>query len=93
MTKAELINAVQDSLSETACRNFGKDDITTVVEATISNIRRAVTEGDEVTLRGFGTFKKKMRKAKTARNISAGTTILVPAHEVVTFKPSKSFTE
>lgn len=43
-------------------------------------------------LRGFGTFQPKKRAEKKARNITAGTTIIVPAHEVAHFKPSKSFT-
>ena len=47
--------------------------------------------GDAVTIRGFGTFQTKQRKAKPARNINTGETILVPARKVVVFKPSKDF--
>lgn len=47
---------------------------------------------EPVYLRGFGTFQPKKRAEKKARNITAGTTIIVPAHEVAHFKPSKSFT-
>ena len=50
-----------------------------------------VTGGDTVTIRGFGTFQTKQRKAKPARNINTGETILVPARKVVVFKPSKDF--
>lgn len=91
MTKDELISAVQHSLQETPCRNFAKEDIKTVVEHTLGNIKDAVFLGHEVTLRGFGTFKIKQRKAKPGRNISAGTTIEIPARKVVAFKPSKDF--
>lgn len=91
MTKDKLVKAVQSSLQDTNCRNFDKEDIATVITHTLGVIKDAVYCGEEVTLRGFGTFKTKLRKAKTARNISAGTTVLVPAHMVVTFKPSKDF--
>lgn len=91
MTKDELVSAVQNSLQDTACCNFGKEDIKTVIEHTLGNIKDAVYCGHEVTLRGFGTFKAKQRKAKAARNISAGTTIQIPARKVVAFKPSKDF--
>ncbi len=92
MTKDELINAVHDSLRTTHCRHLGKDEIKTVVEHTLDTIKGTVHEGEDVTLRGFGYFKAKQRKAKTARNISAGTTIELPARKVVAFKPSKDFT-
>lgn len=92
MTKDELISAVQTSLQDTACHNFGKEDIKTVVDHTLGVIKDVVYNGKEVTLRGFGTFKPKQRKAKAARNISKGTTVLIPARKVVAFKPSKDFT-
>lgn len=91
MTKDELVSAVQNSLQDTPCRNFGKEDIKTVIEHTLGNISDAVFLGHAVTLRGFGTFQAKTRKAKKGRNISAGTTIEIPARTVVTFKPSKQF--
>lgn len=91
MTKDELVSSIQSSLQNTNCRNFGKEDIKTVVEHTLANIQNALCSGNEVTLRGFGTFKAKLRKAKAARNISAGTTIQIPARKVVAFKPSKDF--
>lgn len=92
MTKDELVSAVQTSLQGTACHNFGKEDIKTVVDHTLGVIKDVVYNGKEVTLRGFGTFKPKQRKAKAARNISKGTTLLIPARKVVAFKPSKDFT-
>lgn len=91
MTKDELVKAVQTSLQDTACCNFGKEDISTVINHTLGVIKDAVYNGQDVTLRGFGTFQVKHRKAKSARNISAGTTIQIPARYVVAFKPSKDF--
>jgi len=47
--------------------------------------------GEEVFLRGFGSFIIKERKEKTARNISKGTSIRIPAHNIPAFKPAKTF--
>lgn len=91
MTKDKLVKAVQSSLQNTSYSCFGKEDIATVITHTLGVIKDAVYCGEEVTLRGFGTFKAKLRKAKSARNISAGTTIQIPARYVVAFKPSKDF--
>lgn len=91
MTKDELVKAVQTSLQDTPCCNFGKEDIATVINYTLGVIEDAVYNGNAVTLRGFGTFQTKHRKARTARNISAGKTIQIPARYVVAFKPSKDF--
>jgi DNA-binding protein HU-beta len=44
-----------------------------------------------VFLRGFGSFKIKQRAEKTGRNISKNTTMIIPAHKVPVFKPSKAF--
>lgn len=89
MTKDGLVSAVQNSLKGTTCRNFGKDDIKTVIEYTLGCIADEVYNGGQVTLRNFGTFKTKTRAAKAARNIKLNKTIIVPARKVVIFKPSK----
>ncbi|MBR4850522.1 MAG: HU family DNA-binding protein, partial [Tidjanibacter sp.] len=46
---------------------------------------------EPVYLRGFGSFIIKERAQKVARNISKGTTITIPAHNIPAFKPAKSF--
>ncbi len=57
----------------------------------MEQIRNSLTNGENVYLRGFGTFYRKHRAEKKARNITKNTTIVVPAHDVPAFKPSKSF--
>lgn len=56
-------------------------------------IKESILNGEEVTLRGFGTFGLKERKEKVARNITKNTTVIIPAHKVVTFKPAAGFEE
>lgn len=74
----EELARMKESLSET--------------DIEINAIKECVQRKEPVYLRGFGTFQPKKRAEKKARNITAGTTIIVPAHEVAHFKPSKSFT-
>jgi DNA-binding protein HU-beta len=53
----------------------------------------AMENGENVYLRGFGSFIVKKRAEKTGRNISKNTTLIIPEHFVPTFKPSKTFIE
>ena len=86
MTKAEIIKKI---VAETG---LGNKEVAVVVEAFMEEVRNSLAdERENVYLRGFGTFHVKRRAAKTARNISKNTTIMVEAHDYPAFKPSKSF--
>ena len=54
-------------------------------------VKDTMANGENVYLRGFGSFILKTRKEKTARNISKNTTIIIPEHKIPAFKPSKVF--
>lgn len=64
-----------------------------VIEGMMETIKTSMINGEEVFLRGFGSFIIKHRAEKTARNISKNTTMIVPAHNIPAFKPAKSFVE
>lgn len=85
MTKAEIVNQIS--------KNSGIERVVVqkTVEMFMETIKDSLTEGNNVYLRGFGSFIVKNRAAKTARNISKNTTITIPAHKVPSFKPSKTF--
>ncbi len=85
MTKQEL---VQQVASKTGCTNASVEQ---VISAAINEIRETVERGEEVTLRGFGTFKPKACKARVARNIGTGEAVRVAAHMKPSFKPAKEF--
>ena len=87
MTKAELVNTISNKLGTE------KNETQKVVEAFMQEIRTSMYNGDNVYLRGFGSFIIKTRAAKTGRNISKNTAIEIPAHNIPAFKPSKTFTE
>lgn len=86
MTKADIVNEVAKSTG------IEKIAVASVVEATIETIKNSVEKNEPVYLRGFGSFIVKTRAKKTARNITKGTTITIPAHKIPAFKPSKAFT-
>ena len=85
MTKADIVSQVSE--------NTGIEKVTVqkAVEAFMETVKASLTEGDNVYLRGFGSFIVKNRAAKTARNISKNTTMIVPAHNIPSFKPAKEF--
>ena len=87
MTKAELVNTISNKLGTE------KNETQKVIEAFMQEIRTSMYNGDNVYLRGFGSFIIKTRAAKTGRNISKNTAIEIPDHNIPAFKPSKSFVE
>mgnify|MGYP003520963605 FL=1 len=87
MTKAELVNTISNKLGTE------KNQTQKVIEAFMQEIRTSMYNGDNVYLRGFGSFIIKTRAAKTGRNISKNTAIEIPAHNIPAFKPSKTFVE
>lgn len=85
MTKAEIVNEIS--------KNTGIDKATVLatVEAFMSSVKGSLEKGENVYLRGFGSFILKKRAQKTARNISKNTTIIIPEHNIPAFKPAKTF--
>ena len=87
MTKAEIVSEIA------AKTGLEKQVVLTVVESMMDTIKTSMNNGNEVFLRGFGSFIIKRRAEKTARNISKNTTIIIPAHNIPAFKPAKEFIE
>lgn len=87
MTKLELAIKVSKKLG------LEKTDVISTIESVMDEIKGSLSEGENVYLRGFGSFVVKRRAEKTARNISKNTILKVPAHNTPTFKPSKVFVD
>jgi len=85
MTKADIVNEI--------AKNTGIEKVTVqkTVEAFMDTVKNSMVAGNNVYLRGFGSFIVKKRAKKTARNISKNTTIIIPSHYIPAFKPAKSF--
>ncbi|MES2591000.1 MAG: HU family DNA-binding protein [Bacteroidota bacterium] len=87
MTKADIINDIAEKTG------IEKMAVQASVEAFMKSVKNAMEKGENVYLRGFGSFIVKKRAEKTGRNISKNTTIIIPAHYIPAFKPAKTFTE
>lgn len=85
MTKAEI---VADIANKTGVEKVA---VQAVVESFMDVVKNSLISGENVYLRGFGSFTIKRRAEKTGRNISKNTTIIIPAHNIPAFKPAKSF--
>jgi DNA-binding protein HU-beta len=85
VTKADVINQIADQTG------IDKSDVTASVEAFISVVKGSMADGNNIYIRGFGSFINKKRAKKIARNISKNTAIVIDEHYVPSFKPSKVF--
>jgi|TARA_B100000902_G_C27274071_1_gene897858 DNA-binding protein HU-beta len=87
MTKAEIVSKISNNLG------LDKNEVLATVEDLMNEIKDSLNNGENVYLRGFGSFIVKKRAEKTGRNISKNTTIRIPAHHVPAFKPAKVFVD
>ncbi|MDA0196765.1 MAG: integration host factor subunit beta [Bacteroidetes bacterium] len=87
MTKADIINEIADKTG------IDKADVQTTVEAFFSVVKSSMAGGNNIYVRGFGSFINKKRAKKIARNISKNTAIVIDEHYIPSFKPSKVFIE
>ncbi len=85
MTKAELVTKIADKTG------IDRAVVLEVVESLMDSVKETMVNGENIYLRGFGSFVIKHRAEKTGRNISKKTTIKIPAHNVPSFKPAKEF--
>ena len=81
-------------ISEVAKRTgISKSDVQRTIEVLIQVIKEAIVEQRAVHFRGFGSFLTKRRARKVARNIAQNTALIIGAHYVPIFKPSKAFVQ
>ncbi len=85
MTKAEIVTEIANKTG------IEKVAVQAVVESFMETVKDTMVDGENVYLRGFGSFIIKKRAEKTGRNISKNTTIIIPAHNIPAFKPAKTF--
>ncbi len=87
MTKSDIVNEIAEKTG------IEKTTVQAAVEAFMKTVKSSMSKGNNVYLRGFGSFIVKKRAEKTGRNISKNTPIIIPAHYIPSFKPAKTFTE
>ena len=87
MTKADIVTEISNNTG------VDKNDVLAIVEGFMSTVKNAMENGENVYLRGFGSFVVKKRAEKLGRNILAKTSVVIPAHYVPSFKPAKEFVD
>ena len=87
MTKADIVAEISEKTG------LERNDVQQTVETFMESVKGSLQKGENVYLRGFGSFIVKKRAEKTGRNISKKTTIIIPAHNIPAFKPAKVFVE
>lgn len=85
VTKAEVIAEIAEKTG------IDKSDVSATIEKFFEVVRDTMAKGDNIYVRGFGSFVNKKRARKVARNISKNTAIIIDEHFVPSFKPSKEF--
>ena len=85
MTKADIVKEIANKTG------IDSKVVLQTVEAFMTIVKEQMANEENIYLRGFGSFIIKQRAAKTARNISRNTTLIIPAHNIPAFKPAKSF--
>ena len=85
MTKADIVSEIAKSTG------IDKASVLETLEKFMETVKDSLANGENVYLRGFGSFIVKTRSQKTARNISQNTTLIVPEHDIPAFKPAKVF--
>jgi|TARA_B100000768_G_scaffold180637_1_gene201153 DNA-binding protein HU-beta len=85
MTKADIVTNISEKLG------IDKSDVQSTIESFMTEVKDSLENGENVYLRGFGSFIIKTRAEKTGRNISKNTAVKIPAHNIPAFKPSKVF--
>ena len=85
MTKVEIAHAISEKTG------IEKKDAMNIIAAFMATVKENMEKGEEVYLRGFGSFIITHRSEKTARNITKKVTLIVPEHNIPAFKPAKEF--
>ena len=85
MRKADLINKIAEKT------NIPKVDVLVTLETMFKEIKGTLSKGENIYIRGFGSFITKKRAAKIGRNIKRNTAVQIPAHFIPAFKPAKEF--
>ena len=87
MTKADIVSTISDQLG------IDRGDVQATVERFMKEVKTSLEKGENVYLRGFGSFIIKTRAEKTGRNISKNVAVKIPAHNIPAFKPAKVFVQ
>ena len=87
MRKADLVAAISEKTG------VPKVDVLVALEMFFKEVKSSLSEGENVYIRGFGSFVIKKRARKIGRHIKRNEAIEIPEHYIPSFKPAKIFVE
>ncbi len=87
MTKAEVVSRISEQTT------YKKEDISNILESFMEVVKDSMIEGNDIFLRGFGSFINKKRAKKLGRIVLTNTPVLIPEHYIPKFKPCREFKE
>ncbi len=87
MRKADLISKISDKTG------IPKVDVLVTLETMFKEIKSTLSNGENLYIRGFGSFIIKKRAAKIGRNIKKNISVAIPEHFIPAFKPAKEFVQ
>ncbi|MGF7233198.1 HU family DNA-binding protein [Arachidicoccus sp.] len=85
MRKSDLVNNISEKTG------IPKVDVLVTLESFLKEIKENISNGENIYIRGFGSFITKKRAAKIGRNIKKNIAVEIPEHFIPAFKPSKEF--
>ncbi len=87
MRKADLVTAISEKTG------VPKVDVLVSLETFFKEVKKSLSEGENVYVRGFGSFIIKKRAKKIGRHIKKNVAIEIPEHYIPAFKPAKVFVD
>ena len=87
MRKADLVTIIADNTG------VSKIDVLVTLESFFKEVKGTLADGENVYVRGFGSFVIKKRAKKIGRNIKKKESIVIPEHYIPAFKPAKIFSD
>ena len=87
MRKADLINQIAEKTG------IPKVDVLVTLETMFKAVKTSLSAGENIYIRGFGSFITKKRAAKIGRNIKKNVAVEIPEHYIPAFKPAKEFVQ
>ena len=85
MTKANVISEISEKTG------VDKADVSATVESFFVVVKNSMADGNDIFIRGFGSFINKKKARKIGRNISKNTAVVIEEHYAPKFKPAKEF--
>lgn len=87
MRKADLVSIISEKTG------VAKVDVLVSLETFFSEVKDTLGSGENVYVRGFGSFVIKKRAKKIGRHIKKNEAIEIPEHYIPAFKPAKIFVD